>query len=60
MRSQLNSVEVLRILNGLEHARSTYADAFIDVHRDLEKVQVMLTAKAATDMTNDIHHTASN
>uniref|UniRef100_A0A1X7UKN4 Uncharacterized protein n=1 Tax=Amphimedon queenslandica TaxID=400682 RepID=A0A1X7UKN4_AMPQE len=37
VRNQLNSVEVLRILNGLEHARSTYADAFIDVHRDMEK-----------------------
>ena len=59
MRSQLNSVEVLRILNGLEHARSTYADAFIDVHRDLEKVQVMLTVKPQR-YVNDIHHTASN
>ena len=38
VRSQLSSVEVLRILNGLEHARSTYADAFIDVHRDVNKV----------------------
>ena len=56
MRSQLNSVEVMRILNGLEHARSTYADAFIDVHRDLEKVQVMLSHR----YVNDIHHTASN
>lgn len=38
VRDQLNSVEVLRILNGLEHARSTYADVFIDVHRDMGKV----------------------
>ena len=38
VREQLNSGEVLHILSGLEHARSTYANAFIDVHRDISKV----------------------
>ena len=40
VREQLNSAEVLHILSGLEHARSTYANAFIDAHRDVSKVCV--------------------
>ena len=33
VRNQLNSVVVLNILHNLEQAHSTYAQAFIHVHR---------------------------
>ena len=36
----MNSIEVIQILHGLEQVHSTYADAFIDVHRDVRKVNV--------------------
>ena len=42
VRDQLGSVEVLQVLHGLQQAHSTYADAFIDVHKDVNKVHVWM------------------
>ena len=41
VRGQLGSMEVLQILHRLDHAHSTYTDAFTNIHRDIAKVQYM-------------------